>query len=287
MTMSENISFLKMNGAGNDFVVIDERFQKLQLTSTAIKNICHRHYGVGCDQLIILSSPKDKKSHIFMKIYNQDGSVSSTCGNATRCVAALMFAELEQSEILIETSAGILKAWVDEAGHIQVDMGAPSFVPSSLPVASQITSLEDIPLNLETLTNPSAVSMGNPHLVFIVEDVEKIDISALGSKIENHEFFPEKINVEFVQVINKKTLRMRVWERGSGLTLACGSGACASLVIATQRGLIDSSATIIADGGNLEAYWDHDDDHVILSGPVSIAFGGTLSPKLWEEGERS
>lgn len=280
--MNNNISFLKMHGAGNDFVIIDTRFQKLELTSQTIKNICHRHLGVGCDQLIILSKPQDKKkAHVFMSIYNQDGSSSSTCGNATRCVAALMLAEIEKSEVKIQTKAGILKAWADQQGLIQVDMGAPNFTPEDLPIASHIDSLDEIPLNIKGLKNPSAVSMGNPHLVFIVDNMDDIDIAAIAPEIEKHEFFPEQINVEFVQILDKNRLRMRVWERGSGLTLACGSGACASLVIACQKGLIDSSAKIVADGGILEAYWDKDDDHVVLSGPVSIAFGGTLSESLF------
>lgn len=280
--MTEPISFIKMHGAGNDFVIIDNRVHDALLTETAITNISDRHFGVGCDQLIELRAPNHKDADILMIIYNSDGSQSAACGNATRCVAALLMSELENDECLIETAAGLLLCAVDDEGVINVDMGKPKFHWQDIPLAQDLPT-HDIPLNIDGLGNPYMVNMGNPHAVFVVDDVTKIDLEKIGSMVENHPYFPERTNVEFIEVINKNHIRMRVWERGAGVTLACGSGTCASVVALVKKGLIKRNVKVSVDGGELGVEYLRADDHVILRGPIAISFGGTLSESLWNK----
>ncbi|MFV0431428.1 MAG: diaminopimelate epimerase [Alphaproteobacteria bacterium] len=280
--MSEPVSFIKMHGAGNDFVIIDSRIHDAQLSKAAIVNICHRHFGIGCDQLIELCSPKHKDADIYIKIYNSDASLSAACGNATRCVAALLMSEKEDDTCIIETDAGLLPCIVDDEGVINVDMGKPKFNWQDIPLAEELPTHE-LPLNIEGLSNPYVLSMGNPHCIFVVEDITKIDIEKIGSLVENHPFFPERCNVEFAQIFSKEHIRMRVWERGSGVTLACGSGTCATVVALAKKGLVKRKVKVSVDGGTLGVEWVREDDHVILSGPIAISFGGTLSESLWQE----
>lgn len=280
--MEDTVSFLKMHGAGNDFVILDQRIHEFSLSSIAIENICHRHFGVGCDQLIVLSKAKHKEADCFMKIYNSDGSTAGSCGNATRCVASLILADSGQSECIIETEAGLRSCWVEEDGFIYVDMGKAILNdPSRIPIAKDVDPA-NVPLDLPELSeNPIAIGFGNPHAVFIVDDLSAINIEMLGPKIEHHHFFPERTNVEFVQVLNDHTIKMRVWERGAGVTLACGSGACASAVAAIIKKKTKRKLDVLVDGGMLKVLWCDETDHVILSGPIAISFGGSLSPSLW------
>ncbi len=281
--MNEPLPFIKMHGAGNDFVVIDQRIHDVALTSTAIKNIGHRRYGVGYDQLLILSKPKHPEADVFMHIYNPDASKSGTCGNATRCVAALILSDSGSSECIIETEDGLRSCWVEEDGMIYVDMGKPNLEPQKIPMVDGVDAL-NIPLNLPELPqNPMAVNMGNPHVVFIVDNLETLDIERLGAYVGNHEYFPERTNVEFIQILDDNTIRMRVWERGAGITLACGSGASAATVAAITKANTNRKLDIIADGGKLKVEWCAKTGHVLLSGPVAVSFGGSLSPSLWNE----
>lgn len=282
VNMTEPISFIKMHGAGNDFVIIDSRIINAALTEIAIPNICSRHFGVGCDQLIELHAPKHEDADIFMIIYNSDGSQSAACGNATRCVAALIMSELESDECIIETAAGLLPCGVDDDGVINVDMGKPEFHWQKIPLSADLPT-HAVPLDIEGLDNPYMVNMGNPHAVFVVDDVAKINLEKIGSLVENHSYFPERTNVEFVEVISKSHIRMRVWERGAGITLACGSGTCASVVALVKKGLIKRNVKVSVDGGELGVEYLREDDHVILRGPIAISFGGTLSESLWNK----
>ncbi len=275
----ESVAFVKMHGLGNDFVIIDSRISDPNLTSIAIQNICDRHLGVGCDQLIILAH--STKADLKLTFYNNDASLSKACGNGTRCCAALLLSELEADECCIETASGLLSCWVDDNGLINVDMGQPKFGWQDIPLSKHMPT-DELPLNIQGLTNPSVISMGNPHTIFIVNDVNHIDIKSLGAQIEHHDFFPERTNVEFVQIIDKYNIRIRVWERGAGITLACGSGTCAATVALAQKKLINRKITAQVDGGFLQVHWQKD-NHVILSGPIALSFAGTLSENLWQE----
>ncbi len=273
----EQVPFVKMHGLGNDFVIIDSRISDPKLTSMAIKNICHRHFGVGCDQLIILKD--SKKADLAIDFYNSDASLSKACGNGTRCCAALLLSEMQATECRIETQAGIIECWINDNGLISVNMGKPKHSWQDIPLSHDMPT-DNLPLNIEGLANPSSLSMGNPHTVFIVEDIEAIDIETIGKHVENHEFFPERSNVEFVQIIDRKNIRLRVWERGAGITLACGSGTCAALAALVQKNLTHKAITAELDGGKLHVEMDPD-GHVILTGPIAVSFGGTLSESLW------
>ncbi len=276
----EPIAFVKMHGLGNDFVIIDSRIHEPQLTPIAIQNICDRHRGVGCDQLVILK-PSDR-ADLKLTFYYSDGSQSGACGNGTRCCVALLLSEMEAEECVIETASGLLSCWVGDNGLIHVDMGKPQLSWQDIPLSCDIPT-DALPLNIEGLNNPSSLSMGNPHTVFIVDDVDVIDIETIGTQVEHHAFFPERTNVEFVQSIDKQNIRIRVWERGAGITLACGSGTCAAVVALAQKNLISREVTAQVDGGFLHVNWQKN-NHVILSGPIAVTFGGTLSESLWQKG---
>ncbi len=282
--MEDTVSFIKMHGAGNDFVILDLRIHDVSLTPIAITNICDRHFGVGCDQLITLSKPKHKEADCLMSIYNSDGSMAASCGNATRCVAALILADSGQAECIIETKAGLRSCWIEDDGFIYVDMSKPILDDASkIPIIENIDPA-NIPLNMEEISiNPMAIGLGNPHAVFIVDDISAIDIKTLGPKIEHHPVFPEQTNVEFVQILDDQNIRMRVWERGVGITFACGSGACASAIAAIIKKQTKRKLDVHVDGGTLKVQWCAQTGHVILSGPIAISFGGSLSPSLWNE----
>jgi len=256
-----------MDGLGNDFVIIDARNTPVNLSAQDIQTLGDRHKGVGFDQLFILEN--SLKADIKMNIYNSDGSMAAACGNGTRCVSSLIFAELNKQEIALEAPDGkILKAF--NTNPITVNMGRPLTGWRDIPLSEEKDTL-NMPVLLDGLGSPVCVSMGNPHAVFFVDNVEKLDIAALGAKVENNPLFPKRTNVEFAQILSRSKIRMRVWERGAGITLACGSGSCATLVAAALRGLTGRKADIILDGGTLNIEWD-DKDEVLMSGPVHMAF---------------
>jgi diaminopimelate epimerase len=273
------LSFLKMHGLGNDFVVFDARRASLDLPLAAVRAIADRKTGVGCDQLIVIEAPRTIGTAAFMRIRNADGSEVAACGNASRCVAALLMAESGNDQVAIETKAGRLEATRNPQGRITVNMGLARLDWREIPLAYPADTLS-LELSEGALTNPVAVSMGNPHAVFFVEDVDAVALAELGPKLERHPLFPERTNVEIVQVLAPDRLRMRVWERGAGITRACGTGACATLVAAARRGLSGRTAEIILDGGSLEITW-HADGHVFMTGPAATSFSGLLSPDLW------
>lgn len=273
-----NIAFLKMHGAGNDFIVLDQREEVFNLTPALIRAMANRHCGVGCDQLVEIYP--GMTGDIKLIFWNNDGSKAEACGNATRCVSAHIFAhdfdQIPRQKLLIETDFGVLTAISDEKG-ININMGHPQFDWRNIPLA-----YEDNVDALAIAGTPSTVSMGNPHCVFFVDDADAIAVDEEGAKIETHPLFPQKTNVEFISLIGDGRLRMRVWERGAGITLACGSGACAGLVTAIRRGLVARRATeIILDGGTLIIDWR--DDGVWMRGPTVTVCKGYFEQDFLEK----
>ena len=268
--------FVKMHGLGNDFVVIDARDRPFAVDDARARAIADRHTGVGCDQLIIIEKPANGASaaDAVMRIRNADGGEVEACGNAARCVADLLMRETERDSVVIETGAGLLDAERASGGRITVDMGQARLDWREVPLAEpQDTGHLD--LDLGPLKDPVALSMGNPHVVFFVDSVDTIDLKSLGPILERHPLFPERVNVGVAQVLSRDRIRLRVWERGAGITQACGTGACAALVAGARRGLTHRKATVVVDGGELEIEWLKD-GHVLMTGPVAISFTGEL-----------
>jgi len=265
--------FIKMHGLGNDFVVIDSTKNQYNINKASIQLISNRRYGVGCDQLIEMQN--SDKEDVYMKIYNSDGTEAEACGNAVRCVAGLLFASSPKKEVSIETIAGVITAESEENGFIKVDMGKPKFFWKEIPLSIET---KDINFKELSLNNGLAINMGNPHVVFFVKDLSNINIHKVGPLIENNSLFPEKVNVEICQIESRKKIRVLVWERGAGKTLACGTGACAALVAAYTKNLVEPAAEIILEGGSLNITWNiNSDEHVIMSGPIAVSFLGDLS----------
>jgi diaminopimelate epimerase len=262
--------FLKMHGCGNDFVVMDDRACSLGITPVRAAAIADRHTGVGCDQFIAIEPGDDA----FMRIYNPDGSEAGACGNATRCVASLLAAETGRTALNIRTISGDLPSLVLPDGRVRVDMGPARLGWAEVPLAGPADTLH-LDLARGAAADPAAVSMGNPHATFFIPDMDAVDIESIGPSLEHDPLFPERANIGFVQVFAPDRIRLRVWERGAGLTLACGSGACAALVNAARRGLTGRRAAVLVDGGELEIEW-RDDGHVLMTGPVATSFTGEI-----------
>ena len=281
--------FLKMHGAGNDFVVLDLRHGAVRVDAALARALADRHRGVGCDQVISLEP--SQRGDVFMRIHNPDGTEAQACGNGTRCVASLMFAENGRDKTLIETRAGLLEGRLGENGLVQIDMGLAYLDWRDIPLAGQMDSLQlDLDFQRDqgpALTGPCAVGMGNPHAVFFVDDMDAVDIPTVGPVLEHHALFPEQANIGFVQILGPDHLRIRVWERSAGLTLACGSGACAALVAAHRRGKCGRRARLQADGGELIIEWRESDGHVLMSGAVATAYAGVVDHSLMALAARS
>ena len=272
------ISFRKMHGLGNDFVVIDARAQPLVLDDGLARRIADRRTGIGCDQLIVIEPAKDGLADAFMRIRNADGGEVEACGNAARCVASLLMAEKGQDHAVIETVVGLLDAEAAAGGRVAVDMGEAKLDWREIPLSQPMDTLH-LGISLGQLADPVGVSMGNPHAVFFVPDAEAVDVAALGPPLERHTLFPARANIEVAQILSPTRVRMRVWERGVGITRACGTGACATLVASVRRGLTERKANIVLDGGELEIEWMKD-GHVMMTGPVATAFTGTLDGQV-------
>ncbi|TWB21406.1 diaminopimelate epimerase [Nitrospirillum amazonense] len=271
--------FLKMHGLGNDFVVLDARHTPLYLTGAQARVLADRRFGVGCDQIIILEPPQSAGADVFMRILNPDGSESGACGNATRCVASLVAAEgAGRDQLTVETISGLLPAIRHADGTVTVDMGPARLDWRQIPLAEPADTLS-LDVAAGPLSSPCAVNMGNPHAVFFVDDAEAVDLTTWGPQLEHHTAFPERANIEVATVVAPGRVRMRVWERGAGITLACGSGACATLVAAARRGLTGRKAEIVMAGGALIIEW-REDGHVLMTGPVATAFSGELDDSL-------
>jgi diaminopimelate epimerase len=266
--------FVKMHGLGNDFVVIDARRAAFPLDEARAHAIADRKTGIGCDQLIVMEAPQHDGADIFMRIHNADGGEVGACGNATRCVAALLMDESGGDRVAIETAAGLLEARPAAGGRISVDMGKARLEWQEIPLARAQDTLH-VALALGPLADPVCTNIGNPHATFFVTDAASIDLAALGPRLERDTLFPERTNVGIAQILSPGCVRLRVWERGVGITRACGTGACAALVAASRRGLTGRTAEIILDGGALEITW-RADGHVLMTGPVATSFHGSF-----------
>jgi diaminopimelate epimerase len=284
--MSRGVAFRKMHGLGNDFVVVDARTHPLDLTAAQAARIADRRMGVGCDQFVTIEPPRPDHpgSVAYMGIRNADGGVVQACGNATRCVARLLMDEAGCERVTLGTAAGpVIAEHADSAAlgaAVRVDMGPARTAPAAIPLARPLDTLH-LDLGDPPFTDAVAVNVGNPHVVAFVDDAETVALRAIGPVIETHPLFPERVNAEVATVRPDGTLRMRVWERGAGLTRACGTGACAVVVAAVRRGLIPRApTTVLLDGGALLIAWRTDDDHVLMTGPVATAFTGTIDESL-------
>lgn len=269
------LDFVKMQGIGNDFVVLDARpggsAAGLSLTANEARHISDRHFGIGCDQILIIAPSQN--ADITMQILNSDGSKANACGNGSRCVADLVMAETDAEQISMETDGGIIHAHRD-GDLIAIDMGDAKIDWQEIPLASAMDTIS-IDLGHQNLPPAIGVNMGNPHAVHIVEDAEAIDLAAIGPLLEHHPIFPDRANIEFISKIEKNVIRMRVWERGAGITIACGTGACAAAVAAARAGLTDRQVKVVLDGGTLFIHW-RDDGHVIMTGPSATSFFGQI-----------
>lgn len=267
---SGKLRFLKMHGLGNDFVIVDGRGGENPMTPALARALGDRNRGVGFDQLAVILDPsKSEAAHV--EFWNSDGSKAAACGNATRCVARLLMNEMGFGAVDLSTGRGMLQAEEAPHGLIRVNMGQPELAWERVPLARRI-DLDPLPLP----GAPGAVGMGNPHCVFVVDDVGSVDLKHEGPRFEHDPLFPERTNVEFVEVMDSGVIRMRVWERGGMITQACGSGACASVVVTALRGLTGRRVDVHVDGGVLEIHWR--DDGVWMAGPTAHVFNGELSP---------
>lgn len=266
--------FLKMNGAGNDFVIFDSRHDGWMPTTADIQLAGHRRFGIGADQLVVLT--KSDVADVTMHIFNADGFQAPTCGNAIRSMANLLQNELGYAKVSIETKSGLKYGWLTPEGTA-VDIGAPNFEWDKVPLAHKSDTMAVREISVGDLSSPTCLSMGNPHAAFFVEDVDALDLHTLGPKLEGHEMFPEGCNVSFAQVLDRDHIKMRTFERGAGETLACGTGAGGVVAAGVLKGLLDrEKVRVDMPGGTLHLLW-RDDDHLILSGPVAKPFGGEIA----------
>ena len=276
--------FRKMNGLGNDFVVLDIRARLINLTDASARAIADRKSGIGCDQLITIE-PARNGGDTFMGIRNQDGGIVEACGNAARCVGQLLLDETGKDSVTIETLGGDTVASRGPDGAITVDMGEPRLKWNEIPLSEEFRDTRAIELEIGPLGNPimhspAVVNVGNPHAIFFVKDVQAIDLARSGPMLEHHPLFPERANISVAQVIDPKHIRLRTWERGAGLTLACGTAACATAVASVRKRLTERNVTITLPGGDLNIEWRESDNHIYMTGPVAFEFEGDLPANL-------
>ena len=272
--------FVKMHGLGNDFVILDARGNAdLRVGPPAARAIADRRHGIGCDQILILRDAAD--ADFFMEILNSDGSGAHACGNGTRCVAAMVMRETDRKSLRINTDGGVLKAWLDGDGLVSVDMGPVQMGWQEVPLARE---MDTVAVELAAAPGPAVChSMGNPHAVVFVDDVEAVDLERIGPAIEHDDLFPDRVNLSIVHRQEEDLFRVRVWERGAGITLACGSGACAVGVAIARRGLGGRKNGIMMDGGLITIDWQDDGSvggRVIMTGPVAYAYHGMMEGAL-------
>lgn len=273
-----SIPFIKMHGAGNDFVVIDNREGDYRIHASGAASIAHRRFGVGCDQLVLLEQSAD--ADVRMIIFNADGSEVAACGNATRCIGWLLIEETGKEVVTIETKAGRLAVQRgQEPLQVCVDMGEPRFDWQSIPL-SEPRNTEHLGIEAGTLMDPAAVSMGNPHMIFFVRDLAFAALDKHGHTLENHPLFPQRANVSAAQILDNNTMKLVVWERGAGLTLACGTAACAAVAAAVQRKLCARTVCVQLAGGDLHIEWREADNRILMTGPVAEVFRGTFDRAL-------
>jgi diaminopimelate epimerase len=273
------IEFLKMQGLGNDFLVFDApAAADTHLDSSHLRALADRHTGIGFDQALMLESPRDADSRVFYRIFNSDGTEVEQCGNGARCIAALLYARAPElgRDLVMGSSGGVVRAHVRDDGLVSVDMGVPNFDPRAIPldaaVEAPMYSLKVDGADIEI----AAVSMGNPHAVLQVPDVKTAPVERFGPNIEHHPRFPRRTNVGFMQIVDRGHLRLRVFERGAGETLACGTGACAAVAVGRRRGLLDEEVRVDLPGGTAMVSWAAAGEHVWLTGPATTVFTGSI-----------
>ncbi len=274
-----NIHFTKMQGLGNDFVVIDAISQSLDLDVDQLRLIADRHFGVGCDQILLVESAQLPQVDFTYRIFNADGGEVEQCGNGARCFARFVRDRgmTTKSEISVATASGIIHLRLEEDGQVTVNMGAPVFAPARIPfVTESKAGVYTLEVADETL-DIGVVSMGNPHAVLRVEDVDAAPVVQLGTQIESHPRFPQRVNAGFMQVLDRQHIRLRVFERGSGETLACGTGACAAVVVGRQQGWLDDKVSVMLPGGELQIRWPGGEAPVMMTGPAVSVFEGELN----------
>ncbi len=276
------LRFSKMHGLGNDFVVIDAVRQKVALTPEQVRFLADRHFGVGCDQLLVVEHPSQVGVDFRYRIFNADGGEVEQCGNGARCFVRFVHEQglTDKHEIRVETCAGIITLRMESNGEVSVDMGAPRFLPDEIPYNSPLgqDSIDPLqPLQVGDHTfEITAISMGNPHAVQVVADVASAPVERDGPLIESHPRFPRRVNAGFMQIIDRHAIHLRVYERGAGETLACGTGACAAVVAGIRRGLLDTPVRVNTRGGVLSIAWEGGSTHVIMTGPAVTVFNGEI-----------
>ena len=272
------LNFSKMHGLGNDFIVIDAINQSVSLDAELVRQLADRHRGIGCDQLLIVEPAQHTDSEFFYRIYNADGSEVEQCGNGARCFARFVRDKglTKNNTILVDTASGRISLQIETNDEVTVNMGRPRFAPSDIPLRRD-TVEDEYSLNIDDeLVTFGAVSMGNPHAVLLVDDIDDAPVNTLGPQLESHPDFPKRVNVGFAQVINEDQIRLRVYERGAGETEACGSGACAAMVVARQQGLVNDKVDVDLHGGTLQISWAGDDTPVWMTGPATHVFDGQI-----------
>jgi diaminopimelate epimerase len=284
MSTLANHAFVKMNGLGNEIVVVDMRAGAQPITAAEARAAAH---GAPYDQMMALYPPRIADTDGFVRIFNNDGSEAGACGNGMRCLADVVFQETGKAALTFETKAGILNCWKGATPlTATVDMGIPKFGWRDIPLAEEFHDTRAIelqigPIDAPVLHSPSAASMGNPHAIFWVEDVMAYDLGKIGPLLENHPIFPERANISLAHVVDREHIRLRVWERGAGLTKACGSAACAATVCAARTRRTGRRVTVTLPGGDLLIGWRETDDHVLMTGPVAYEFEGVFDPALF------
>ena len=277
--------FFKMNGIGNKIVVLDLRGSMAAVRPQEAREI-GRAAGLHFDQLMVVGDARSPGARAFVEIFNIDGSRAEACGNGTRCVAWVMLRAGAETKLMLETAAGRLACTRDGEWIFTVDMGIPRLAWNEIPLRDPFFDTRSIelqigPIDAPILHTPSAVNMGNPHAIFWVDDVEAYDLGRIGPLLENHPIFPERANISLAQVVSRDEIRLKIWERGAGLTLGCGSAACAALVAAVRKNLCERKARVRLPGGDLEIEWREADSHVLMQGPVELEFEGRLAPEIF------
>lgn len=272
------LRFTKMHGLGNDFVVIDLVTQRFRLQPEHVRHIADRHFGIGCDQVLVVEAPQTPEADFRYRIFNADGGEVEQCGNGARCFA--MFVKDKKlsgkNHLVVETAQGLIELRIERDSRVRVDMGPARFEPAQIPFVADARA-DSYSLDVEgTSYDIGAVSMGNPHAIVRVDDVDTAPVATLGPLIERHARFPNRVNAGFMQVINSKTIRLRVFERGVGETLACGTGACAAVAYGRSRGWLDKRVTVKLPGGELQIDWDNEKHNVIMTGPATKVFEGRI-----------
>jgi len=273
-----NLSFTKMHGLGNDFVVIDAINQSVSLNPEQVRLIADRHRGIGCDQLLLVEASNSSNVDFRYRIFNADGGEVAQCGNGARCFAKFVVDKglTQKTQISVETASGVIRLQLEADGQVTVDMGTPHFSPASLPFDEKVESDRYIIAVNDSNVEIGAVSMGNPHAIVLVEDVSTAPVLRLGPAIEGHALFPQRVNVGFMQVVSRDQIRLRVFERGTGETQACGTGACAAMAVAHRWGMVDDTVSVELPGGRLLIHWPNKASSLLMSGPAQTVFTGTM-----------